>query len=70
MASREELFKSQSSAGPPALDPQNMIKYQRYLTAYVMRIKGGLSAFLCEVPKGESAKDKETRLASRHGAAI
>ena len=68
MASREELFKSQSSAGPPALDPQNMIKYQRYLTAYVMRIKGGLSAFLCEVPKGESAKDKETRLA-RHGAA-
>ena len=65
MASREELFKSQSSVGPPALDPQNMVKYQRYLTAYVMRIKGGLSAFLCEVPKGESAKDKETSVGGK-----
>ena len=46
MASREELTRVQSSTGPPALDPQNMVKYQRYITAHIMRIKGGLSAFL------------------------
>ena len=50
MASREELTKS-SSVGPPALDPQNMNKYQIYITAYIMRVKGGLAAFLCEIPK-------------------